>query len=97
MKPGENYISIRSDLSDLLEKIDWARNNPDTVKNIIYNQEVTAKTCFTPEEVENQFIFILQNYIKKFNYKISPKSFNKYNGEELKVIKKAKKKYFYFF
>ncbi|MFY0635269.1 MAG: glycosyltransferase [Vannielia sp.] len=34
LTPGEHYVSIRSDLSDLEEKVDWVLANPDEARDI---------------------------------------------------------------
>lgn len=73
MVPNFNYLPIKSDLSDLLQQYNWAQNNTEKVEEIIKNQETTALECFMPNEVENQFLFIMKEYSKKFRYKIKPK------------------------
>jgi hypothetical protein len=79
MKPYYNYIPIKSDLSNLLTQIDWARDNPDKAEKIVNNQLSTAKACFTREEAEKQLLYMLQLYSKKFTYKITKKNFMNFN------------------
>lgn len=37
MKPNYHYISFKSDLSDLIQKIKWAQNNDKQVANEIHS------------------------------------------------------------
>lgn len=73
MIPNYNYLPIKSDLSNLLEQYDWAEKNEKQVKEIIKNQKTTAMQCFMPDQVDQQFLFTLQEYSKKIKYQVKPK------------------------
>lgn len=75
LQPFVHYLPIKKDLSDLIERIDWARANSDKVKEIIKNQNEVARKCFHPQTIAKQLSYIIENYAKKFNYKIKNKNF----------------------
>lgn len=37
LEPWVHYVPIKSDFSDLLEKVEWLRNNDDKAKEIAKN------------------------------------------------------------
>ena len=51
MEEGKHYISIKSDLSDLYEKIDWCRKNDDKCKIIAQNAMEFYNTYLTKKGV----------------------------------------------
>ena len=95
--PWYNHVPIKADLSDLLTMIDWARSNQEKVKKIIANQKKTAESCFTPAEIERQFVYLLKNYSEKFDYPIIKKdNFKKFNGVEKPTYWQKFKRYLKF-
>lgn len=75
---GYNYLPLEKDMSNIISQIIWSRNNHKKAEEIIANQYKTAQTCFTSEEIQNQFVFTLKEYSKKFNYKIKTPLSNKF-------------------
>lgn len=49
LKPNVHYVPVKRDLSDLLEKYEWAENNPETVAQIIENANHFAKEYLTKD------------------------------------------------
>lgn len=47
--PFENYVPVKYDLSDLIEKIEWLRHNDDKAKEIAINARIFARTVFSSE------------------------------------------------
>jgi hypothetical protein len=50
--PWVNYIPVRPDASDMMQKLTWARENQGTVKQIIKNANKFAQKMFTNEAME---------------------------------------------
>jgi spore maturation protein CgeB len=49
LKPGVHYVSVKYDLSDLREKIEWLVNNDAEAKQIANNAMEFAKTVLSSE------------------------------------------------
>jgi hypothetical protein len=77
----KHYLPVKTDLSDLLERINWAKSHGDEVEEIIRNQNIVARKCFTPEKIEEQLVYIIKKYAAKFNYKPTNKGFPKYSAK----------------
>jgi hypothetical protein len=60
--PYETYIPCKLDWSDLLEKVDWVKNNPKQCKEITNNAKKIMKNSFT---IENLLVY-WYNIIKSF-------------------------------
>jgi hypothetical protein len=46
-----NYVPVKYDLSDLLEKLEWARNHEEEAAAIAANGQMLAKHVFRQESV----------------------------------------------
>jgi hypothetical protein len=62
LQPFKHYLPLKDDLSDLLERIQWAKNHPEEVKEIIKNQNEVANKCLTAKKTEEQLLYILKKY-----------------------------------
>lgn len=62
LKPNVHYVSIKSDMSDLEEKIIWARNNPQQVMDIIRNANEFADRYLNQGSVEAYVYKLLLKY-----------------------------------
>lgn len=62
LKPWTHYIPIENDLSDLIDKIDWAGNNPRAAKKIALNSYKFAQSHLTIEESLAYLYFLIQSY-----------------------------------
>lgn len=58
--PMEHYIPIRKDLSDLIEKIQWAKNNPKEVKIITDNAFNFSLDNFSIDSVNKKWLEIIK-------------------------------------
>ena len=61
LQDGVNFISVNSDMSDLIEKIEWCRSHDDECKIIAENAAKLAKKVLTKDYIDNSFIHILFN------------------------------------
>ena len=61
LNSGEHYIEIKSDLSDLKEKILWCRENDDKCKEIVENAKEIYNKYFTKEGLMNYSAYILNS------------------------------------
>ncbi|KAL7553009.1 hypothetical protein ACHAWF_016247 [Thalassiosira exigua] len=55
MVPWVHYVPIKSDLSDLREKYDWAENHPRMARQISDNATLLARSLGTPEGMDALF------------------------------------------
>ena len=59
LQDGVNYISVKEDLSDLIEKIEWCKSHDDECKQIAENSVNLAKKILDKNYVNDSFIKIL--------------------------------------
>ncbi|EKE21773.1 MAG: KDEL (Lys-Asp-Glu-Leu) containing 1 [uncultured bacterium] len=71
LKPYEHYIPIKDDMSDILEKIDWARKNDGLCKKITENAMKFASNNLFIENTYAYLFLLLTEYEKQqaFNKK----------------------------
>jgi hypothetical protein len=55
MKAGKHYISIKSDLSDLEEQIEWCKQNDNKCKKIAETAKKFAEEALSPEFMKSYF------------------------------------------
>ena len=72
-----HYLPVERDLSNLLEQINWAKENESEVIEMIKNANIVANKCFTPAAIKEHLRYILKQYANKFTYKIQNKHFSK--------------------
>jgi len=58
--PMEHYIPIKKDLSDLIDKINWANSNPEAVKNITENAFDFSLHNFSIDSVNKKWLEIIK-------------------------------------
>ena len=63
--PMQHYIPIKSDLSDLKEKIKWCRDNDDKCLKITQNAREFAEKYITKESIFNYLETIIGNILNK--------------------------------
>lgn len=51
LKPMHHFIPFKRDLSDLVDKIKWARNNDAKVKKISNQAQAFANQYLTPDKI----------------------------------------------
>jgi len=64
LQPYIHYIPINNDLSDLIEKIKWARMHREEVFKIAQNAKKFAEANLQPSDVYFYFYLVLQEYAK---------------------------------
>ncbi|CBY24081.1 unnamed protein product [Oikopleura dioica] len=65
MKPWQHFIPIEEDLSDLREKIEWARNNDEKARQIALNANALASQWMNPEFMYCYYAKTIELYSKK--------------------------------
>lgn len=65
--PYVHYILVRSDFSDLLEKIKWAQSHDKEAKRISRNAQKFASKNLQKSEVHFYLYLLLKEYAKKQN------------------------------
>jgi hypothetical protein len=65
LKPFVNYIPIKYDLSNLIEQIEWVRNNDAEAKKIAENALKFAKEVFSPEFQRKYLMNEIDEYLKQ--------------------------------
>jgi hypothetical protein len=68
LKPYEEYIPIKNDMSDLLEKISWAQKNDDKCKKIAKNATDFALNNLSMEDMYVYLFEVLKKYSKYQNF-----------------------------
>lgn len=67
--PNFHYVPIRKDLSDLVEKINYARSHDDEMKRISMNANVFVNDYLTDQAMEDYLVLIMNEYAKRFEQK----------------------------
>lgn len=62
LKPYEHYIPVKEDLSDLLEKIDWAKSNDINAQRIAENATELARKNLNEEMIYLYLYLVLVKY-----------------------------------
>ena len=65
-KPMIHFVPVKEDLSDLKEKLMWARKNPEEAARIARSSRTLAKSTFHPDVVLNEFKVRILNGIIKY-------------------------------
>jgi DNA-directed RNA polymerase II subunit RPB2 len=78
LQDGVNYISVKEDLSDLIEKIEWCKSHDEECKRIAENGTLLAKKVLDKNYINDSFIKILRGVNNVANQKI--KSFSSPEG-----------------
>ena len=63
LKPWIHYIPVKSDLSDLLHKINWCRLNDNKCRDIANNAKSFAESFFTKKNIYNYLANIVRSNI----------------------------------
>jgi hypothetical protein len=62
LQPWVHYVPIRNDFSDLLERVEWANDNEETVREIIH----TAQEFALHYNSQRGWDYYLENLIRKY-------------------------------
>lgn len=70
LKPNVHYIAVKTDLSDLIEKINWALENDAEAKEIAVTGQQYAKENLLPMNIFCYHALLLNEYKKKLISKV---------------------------
>ena len=59
LKPWKHYVPIKSDLSDLEEKILWCKSNDDECKKIVKRAQEFAKLYYNKETICTYYAYLM--------------------------------------
>uniref|UniRef100_A0A8C4RXF1 Protein O-glucosyltransferase 2 n=1 Tax=Erpetoichthys calabaricus TaxID=27687 RepID=A0A8C4RXF1_ERPCA len=62
LRPWMHYIPLKSDLSDLLEKIQWAKENDEEAKKIAQNAQEFARSNLMGDHIFCYYFLLFQEY-----------------------------------
>lgn len=62
LKPYVHYLPIKNDMSDLLEKIEWAKTHDEECRAIASNGRAFALQNLMPNKIYAYFYWVLQTY-----------------------------------
>ncbi|MBN3291499.1 KDEL1 protein, partial [Polypterus senegalus] len=62
LRPWTHYIPLKSDLSDLLEKIQWAKENDEEAKKIAKNAQEFARSNLMGDHIFCYYFLLFQEY-----------------------------------
>jgi hypothetical protein len=62
LKPWIHYVPVKEDLSDLIDVIEWCKNNDELCKNIANNAYTFSTTYLTRDKVYEYMVNLLYNY-----------------------------------
>ncbi|EHB14074.1 KDEL motif-containing protein 2 [Heterocephalus glaber] len=63
--PWKHYVPIKRNLSDLLEKVKWARENDEEAKKIAKEGQLMARDLLQPHRLYCYYYRVLQQYAKR--------------------------------
>jgi hypothetical protein len=90
IKPDVDYIEIKSDLSDLLEKIDWCKKNDKKCEEIASHGREFAIKTLTKKVIDEVFEEIIWDTINKKDNTNSDGGKNKRTKNKRKIKRKIK-------
>ncbi|XP_036717002.1 protein O-glucosyltransferase 3 isoform X8 [Balaenoptera musculus] len=62
LKPWKHYVPIKRNLSDLLEKVEWAKENDEEAKKIAKEGQLTARDLLQPHRLYCYYYRVLQDF-----------------------------------
>ncbi|XP_060159992.1 protein O-glucosyltransferase 3 isoform X3 [Globicephala melas] len=65
LKPWKHYVPIKRNLSDLLEKVEWAKENDEEAKKIAKEGQLTARDLLQPHRLYCYYYRVLQKYAER--------------------------------
>lgn len=65
LEPYKHYIPIKKDLSDLVDKIKWAKENDEEAQQIAKKGQLFAFENLLPTNIYCYYVILLQEFSKK--------------------------------
>ncbi|KAL8590612.1 hypothetical protein ACOMHN_011048 [Nucella lapillus] len=69
LSPWKHYIPVKHDLSDLLEKIQWARDHDEEAQKIVQNAQQFARENLVPSEILCYHVKLFEELSKRLKSK----------------------------
>ena len=79
LEPFVHYIPVKSDLSNLLQQVEWAKSNPDKAGQIAENGWIFAQQYLNPSSVVDYLVFMFREIAKKQQYNENVSKFPRLN------------------
>ena len=64
LEPMKHYVPVKKDLSDLQEKLEWAKKNDEKVREIAKEATKFVEETLMPDSILSDLVFILTEYSK---------------------------------
>ncbi|KAM8977647.1 protein O-glucosyltransferase 3 [Pelodytes ibericus] len=65
LKPGKHYIPVKRNLGDLIEKIQWAKENDEEARKIVKEGQALARELLQPHRLYCYYYKVFQKYAKR--------------------------------
>ncbi|XP_012782423.2 protein O-glucosyltransferase 3 [Ochotona princeps] len=65
LKPWKHYVPVKRNLSDVLEKVKWAKENDEEAEKIAKAGQLTARELLQPHRLYCYYYSVLQEYAKR--------------------------------
>ncbi|XP_033619836.1 protein O-glucosyltransferase 3 [Fukomys damarensis] len=65
LRPWKHYVPVRRNISDLIEKVKWAKENDEEAKKIAKEGQLTARDLLQPHRLYCYYYRVLQQYAKR--------------------------------
>lgn len=75
LQPWKHYVPVANDWSNLLERIQWARQNDNLVLQIVRNAFNMGNQLMNPDVWQNYLYELLYEYSQRLNYQITKRAF----------------------
>ena len=67
LKPYRNYVPVKGDLSDVVEQVEWLRQNDHIAREIVQNNLAFASKYFSNEAIEQLMLQTFIEYEKMYS------------------------------
>jgi len=84
LEPWVHYVPVASDLSDIMDRIEWARNNDDKARQIVKNAQKFAEDHLMPQQVLCYHAQMLSRWARIIKNKVQL-------GEGMERVERTKK------
>lgn len=82
LKPYKHYIPIKSDLSDLISVIKWAKKHPESASKIAKNGNIVYKKFFTRKTIMEYWAYLLNSISsRRLNLDSLDQEYHQYESE----------------
>ncbi len=75
LEPWEHYIPLHRNISDVLERVEWARENDDQARKIAMNSAVFVRQNLLPEHLYCYIVRLLKVIFEGLNLNFNRQRF----------------------